>query len=699
VKVLVSWLRELVDIPVDSATLAQDLHMAGFEVASVEPLGTGPWAVPNGTDFDVQDALIDFEITANRPDCLSIIGLAREVATKYGTELRDPAAADLGAPDTATAGPLMVTIEDPVRCPRYSAALADVTIGPSPAWLAGRLTAAGIRSISNIVDITNYVLLELGHPLHAFDLAKLEGAELRIRTARPGETLRTLDGLKRTLDPEMLVIADRSRAQALAGVMGGGDSEVSGATRTIAIESAWFLPSSIRRTSKRLGLSTEASYRFERGADFAATSGALARTCALITQIGAGTIRPGWVDACPDVKTPTIVHFDPARAAQVLGAAVAVDEMRRILRGLGFLIGEQSASSWVVSVPSWRVDVSRDVDLIEEIARHYGYDRLPATFPPVLKAPARPDERLETNRALRRLATAAGFNECVTFSFIGERSADEFGVPGDSVAIANPLSETFAVLRPSLLPGIVDSLSHNRRHGQRDVRLFELGTRFVKAGGERRTLALGSLGAGHAEHWSERTQLVDFFDLKGVVEELSVAMGLNVSARPAARAFLSPGRTAEIVVDAPDGSTRSFGVVGQLLPALAASRDIPSQDEVYLAELDLDAVGDLVTMLNVATTHALPRFPAIVRDLSILVADVLPAADVRDTIRSVAPATLVRLAEFDRYVGKGVPEGRVSLSYRLTFQAADRTLTDAEVDAAMDTVVSALAQAHGAVRR
>jgi phenylalanyl-tRNA synthetase beta chain len=701
VKVLVSWLRELVEVPVGIATLAQDLHMAGFEVASVDPVGTGPilGPVPNGTDFDVPDAVIDFEITANRPDCLSIIGIAREVATKYGTTLRSPAVADLGAPDPTKAGPLTVTIEDPVRCPRYCVALADVTIGPSPTWLAERLTAAGVRSISNIVDITNYVLLELGHPLHAFDLARLDGPELRIRTARPGEALTTLDGQKRTLDPEMLVIADKSRAQALAGVMGGSDSEVSAATRTIAIESAWFLPSSIRRTSKRLGLSTEASYRFERGADFAAASEALARACALITQIGAGTIRAGWIDACPAVRPPTIVRFDPDRAGHVLGAPVAVDEIRRILRGLGFLVAEQGPSSWIVSVPSWRIDVSRDVDLIEEIARHYGYDRLPTTFPPVLKAPARPDERLEQNRALRRLTTAAGFNECVTFSFIAERSADEFGEPGEGVAIANPISETFAVLRPSLVPGIVDSLSHNRRHGQRDVRLFELGTRFLQSSGERRTLALGWLGAGHAEHWSERTRTVDFFDLKGIVEELGAAMGLTLSARPATRPFLSPGRTAEILANAGDGSTRVFGVVGQLLPALAASRDIPSQDEVYVAELDLDAVTDLVTMLDVATTHALPRFPAIVRDLSILVADVLPAADVRGTIRSVAPATLVRLVEFDRYVGKGVPEGRVSLSYHLTFQAPDRTLTDAEVDAAMDTVVSALAQAHGAVRR
>jgi phenylalanyl-tRNA synthetase beta chain len=681
VKVLVSWLRELVDIPVDVATLAQDLHMAGFEVASVE------------------NDVIDFEITANRPDCLSIIGIAREVATKYGTELREPRVADLGASNPSKGGPLTVMIDDPARCHRYCAALADVAIGPSPAWLADRLTAAGIRSISNIVDVTNYVLLELGHPLHAFDFDKLGGAEIRVRTARPGETLITLDGQKRTLDPEMLVIADGSRAQGLAGVMGGGDSEISAATRTIAIESAWFLPSSVRRTAKRLGLSTEASYRFERGADFAAASEALARSCALITQIGAGTVRPGWIDACPTPRTPTVVRFDPARTAHVLGATVSVDEMRRTLRGLGFLIVEQNASSWLVSVPSWRVDVSRDVDLIEEIARHYGYDRLPTTFPPVLKAPAPPDERLEQNRALRRLATAAGFNECVTFSFIGERAADEFGDAGEGIAIANPLSETFAVLRPSLLPGIVDSLSHNRRHGQRDVRLFELGTRFSKKSGERRTLALGWLGAGHAEHWSERTRAVDFFDLKGVVEELSAAMGLTIAARPAARPFLAPGRAAEILADARDGSTRLVGVVGQLVPALAVARDIPHQDEVYLAELDLDAVTDLVTLLDSARTRALPRFPAIVRDLSILVADVLPAADVRGTIRSVAPASLMRLSEFDRYVGKGVPDGRVSLSYRLTFQAPDRTLTDAEVDAAMDTIVARLAAAHGAVRR
>jgi phenylalanyl-tRNA synthetase beta chain len=687
VKAPASWLRELVDVPVDTATLARDMHMAGFEVASVE------------------DGVIDFEITANRPDCLSLIGLAREVATRYGTEWKEPAGKDLGAPDPAKVDPLRVTIEDATRCRRYCGAIVDVTIGPSPAWLADRLHAAGVRSINNIVDVTNYVLLEVGHPLHAFDLAKLDGAHLRVRLAKAGEKLKTLDGQTRTLDGEMLVIADETRAQALAGVMGGADSEISSGTKTVVLESAWFLPTSVRRTSRKLGLSTEASYRFERGADFAAASEALARACALIEQIGAGKARAGWIDATTGVPAPKIVTLALSRVPQILGAEVPVAEIRRILTGLGFAIAESDAStwvdsspSWVVSVPSWRVDVTRDVDLVEEVARHFGYDRLPTTFPELTTVPARPSVRLEQDHAVRRLISAAGFNECVTFSFIADKAALEFAGEADLVAIANPLSETFAVLRPSLLPGLVDSVSHNRRHGQRDVRLFELGTRFLATSGERRALGLAWMGALDAEDWSVKPRPVTFFDLKGAVEALGRWLGLSLTARAATRPFLAPGRTAEIVADTKAGA-RLFGVVGQLLPALAVARDIPSQDEVYVAELDLDAVADHVTILDVERTHSLPRFPSIVRDLAILVADTLPAADVRGTIRAVAPPTLVRVAEFDRYQGKGIPDGKVSLAYRLTFQDAERTLTDREVDEAMETIVAELAKVHSAVRR
>lgn len=683
-KVLVSWLRELVDVPVPPETLARDLHMAGFEVASVEPQGD-------------DDAVIDFEITANRPDCLGLVGLAREVATRYGTSLRQLPIADLGPSDPAAAGPLRVSVEDTTRCPRYCAAIADVKVGPSPDWLVRRLTAAGVRAISNIVDITNYVLIETGHPLHAFDLARLSGTELRIRTARPAELLRTLDGVERKLMTDMVVIADRDRAQALGGVMGGADSEVTDSTTTVALESAWFLPTSIRRTSRRLGLSTEASYRFERGADPEMASTALARACALIEQIGAGTVRKGWIDARAGQREPARIVFDLGSVRRVLGIEVEPAEVRRILEGLGFGV-EGEAPSLRVTVPSWRVDVSRDVDLVEEIARHHGYDRLPPTFPELAAPPPPPDRRLEIDRAVRRLVTGLGFSEAVTFSFISERTAREFVPEGAVVAITNPLSESFAVLRPTLLSGLLDAVAHNRRHGRRDVRLFELGTRFLPEGGENRSLAIAWTGAALPEHWSGRARPVDFFDISGIVQTLTSALGLSVALRPAERPFLVAGRSAEIVAVGGDGAILA-GVVGQLRPELADARDIPVQDAVFVAELDLDAVDDLVTLLDLPRTRPLPRFPSIVRDVSILVDDTLLAADVRGTIQSAAPPTLVRAFEFDRYQGKGIPEGKVSLSYRLTFQAPDRTLTDAEADAATNAIVEALAAAHGAVRR
>ena len=696
-KVLVSWLRDLVDVPVPPATLARDLHMIGFEVASVDPVGTVPKSgtIPTAADAD---ALIDFEITANRPDCLSLAGLAREVATRYGTASRAPAVADLGPAHAATAAPLEVVVEAPARCPRYCAVLADVTVGPSPDWLARRLAAAGVRSISNIVDVTNYVLLETGHPLHAFDLARLAGPRIRVRAATDGERLTTLDGQTRTLDGEMVVIGDAERGQALGGIMGGADSEVSAGTTTIALEAAWFHPGAIRRASRRLGLSTEASYRFERGADIDAPPAALARACALLAEIGAGQARRGWIDVYPSPRMAGEVPLAAARVRQILGVTIPGEEIARILRGLGFDPRPTADAGWIVGVPTWRADVSRDVDLVEEIARHHGYDRLPTTVPALAGTPAPPDPRLETDRAIRRLATAAGFNECVTFSFIAQRSALEFAREEHAVALANPLSESFATLRPSLLPGLVDSLGHNRRHGQRDVRLFELGTRFARDEGESRALGLAWTGGAAPEHWSGRPRSVDFFDMKGVVVSIGAALGVTLRAEPVDAPFLVPGRAAALLVDAP-GGVRRAGVMGQLSPAMADARDVPAQDEVYIAELNVDHVADLFTILEIPRSSPLPRFPLVVRDLSILVDDRLPAASVRGTIQTAAPSTLVRVVEFDRYQGTGVPQRKVSLSYRLTFQAPDRTLTDAEVEAAMKTVVGALAAAHDAVRR
>lgn len=689
-KILVSWLRDLVDVPVAPARLAADLHMAGFEVASVEP--------PPGDTTTEADAVIDFEITANRPDCLSVLGIAREVATLYDTELRLPPTAPPGAGDPhVAAGALRVSIEDPHHCPRYCGALADVTVGHSPAWMQQRLAAAGVRAINNIVDITNYVLLELGHPMHAFDFDRIGGHELRIRQAAPGERVTTLDGQSRTLGDGMLVIADASRPQAVAGVMGGADSEVSLTTRVIALESAYFEPTGVRRTGRRLGLSTEASYRFERGADIDAAPIALARACALLEQIGAGRVRAGWVDACPERRARRHVALDLGRVSQVLGTDVAPAEVRRVLDGLGFTIAAPDGRIWDVEVPSWRIDVARDVDLIEEVARHHGYDRLPTTFPALTIVPAPPDRRLERDRLVRRIAAAAGFSESVTFSFIPADAASAFAGSEELVEILNPLSEQFAVLRPSLLPGVVASLAHNTRRGQDDVRLFEVGTTFGTTAGERRSIACAWTGMAAAAHWSGSGRRADFFDVKGLVELLTTALGVPVAWSPADVRFLSRGRSARVSASGAGGA--AIGVAGQLLPAVGERWDLPAHLEVYVAELDLDALLGSMTFDAPVASVPPARHPAVVRDVSILVADTLPAGTVRGTILASAPPTLVRVREFDRYQGRGVPEGRVSLSYRLTFQAADRTLVDAEVQRAMDDIVRALVREHAAVQR
>jgi phenylalanyl-tRNA synthetase beta chain len=703
-KILVSWLRELVDVPVTPAKLASDLHMAGFEVASVEP--------PPGAPADGDDAVIDLEITANRPDCLSVLGIAREVATLYDTLLKMPSLSILGRAERGQVANLRVTIEDAARCPRYCAALAEVQIAPSPAWMQHRLAAAGVRAINNIVDITNYALLEFGHPMHAFDFERLGGHELRIRAGRTGERVTTLDGQDRALMPDILVIADATRPQAIGGVMGGRESEVCDATRLIAFESAWFEPTGIRRTSRRLGLSTEASYRFERGADIEAPPVALARACALLEETGAGHVLPGFVDAYPAKRGRRLVEIDTTRVAQVLGADVPTSEITRTLEGLGFGVVPQASPSdqaspvslaaergtcLSVSVPSWRIDVGRDVDLIEEIARHFGYDRLPTSFPTLEQTPAEPDARLERDRLVRRLAASAGFAEAVTFSFIERGAALSFANAADLVDILNPLSEQFAVLRPSLLPGLVDAVAHNLRRGQEDARLFELGTVFNTEGGERRRVALAWVGAGAASHWSGSGRPVDFFDMKGAVELIAAGIGVAIELRSAERTYLVRGRSAAVCVA--DAESRAVGILGQLAPPLTAARDMPLHAEVYVAEVDVDAMAEVAASPLMFSSVPPPRHPAVVRDISIIVDDTLPAAVVRGTIHAAAPATLVRVREFDRYQGKGVPEGRVSLSYRFTFQAPDRTLTDADVQRAMTDIVQALIREHRAVQR
>jgi phenylalanyl-tRNA synthetase beta chain len=684
-KVLLSWIREFVDVPESAEEIGKLLSVRGLALEGLEAHG--------------DDIVMDFDVTANRPDCLSMIGIAREIATAYGRPLRaegdgfsrrqDAATAKAVALRTST--DLPVTIEDAELCPRYAGAVADVKVGPSPEWLQSRLTACGIRSISNVVDITNYVLLELGQPMHAFDLDKLAGGAIVVRRAKPGETIKTLDGKTRTLKPEMLVIADAARAQAIGGVMGGADSEVAAGTTRIVFEAAYFKPSSVRATSKALGLKTDASTRFERGMDVTAPARAMARACQLLEQIGAGKALGTIRDVYPSPQPAASLALDRARVPGLLGMPVPDESIERILTSLGFEtapLGE----GWKVTTPSWRVDIKRQVDLIEEVGRHHGFEHLPSTFPGVQQAPAASDPRIVRDRRVRTALLGMGFSEAITFAFIEAVAAEPFSGGEAAVALANPLSEKFAVMRPSLLPGLIDAVSHNRRHGRRDVQLFEIGTRF-SPGGETRGVAFAWTGLATADHWSGARRDVDFFDLKGAVEQLAAVGLVSPVFAEANVPYLVSGRAATVAVNG-----TIVGTFGLLDPALGDGRDLPAGDEVYLGEINLDLLTAAAAGDTLRATP-LPRYPWVVRDVSILVDDSLSAGTVRGTIRSAAPGTLIDVREFDRYQGKGIPDGKVSLSFRLTFQSPERTLTDDEVQAGMQHIIDALTRDLQAVQR
>ena len=678
------------------------LTMRGFEVSAVE-------AAPPTVQGDGDDAVLDLEITTNRPDCLSVSGIAREVSTIYDTELRLPDPGTTRQHIDAEAGATVsVTIDEPDLCRRYVAAVANVTLGPSPSWLAARLDAAGVRPINNIVDITNYVMLETGHPMHAFDLESLSGGTIIVRRAVAGETIKTLDGQERPLGPTMLVIADAVRPQAVAGVMGGADSEVTGRSRTVVFESAYFRPTSIRRTRKQLALSTDASYRFERGTDIEGPTVAMRRALTLLEQTQAGQSCGPTIDTYPRPHTPETLTLRQARITRVLGVDIEAAFVVRSLERLGFTVtpGASEATAddrttWQVGVPTHRVDVSREIDLIEEVARHYGYDHLMSTFPPVLQAPAPLSAWQRQQRLLRRVLTAGGSSEAITYSFTERSAAAPFvSEESDLVDIANPLSENFTVLRPSLLPGLLDALIRNRRREHRDIRLFEVGKRFRRKTGETSGVAIATTGAGTLEHWSAPERTADFFDIKGLVERACDALGVKPQFEQTDNAVLVPGRAARVWAISSTDESVSIGILGQLAPSIAAQRGFPSTGhEVYVAELDLDAIASVAIDRDRLQVAPVPRHPSVVRDLALIVDVTLPAAAVRDTIHTAAPETLVSVREFDRYVGAGIPEWCVSLALRLTFRASDRTLTDVEVQTSVDAVVAALQDHHGATLR
>lgn len=677
-KAPISWLREYVDLAVEPEQLGQDLTKVGLELGGVAAHG--------------DDVVLDFEVTTNRVDCMNVIGLAREAAVRYGSPLRLPATdvVETGAPAGDVLG---VGIDAPDLCPFFAARVLEVRIGPSPAWLAARLEAVGVRSINNVVDLTNYVMLEIGQPSHAFDLERLPAAGLRARWAKAGERLTTLDGVDRELTPRNgLVAATDGTALALAGVMGGGASEVHDGTRLVALEAAYWNPLATRRSARAQGLHTEASHRFERGADPAATLFALDRIAHLVVKLGIGAVRPGVLTAGA-IPAARRVRYRPARTNRIVGVAVPEVEQRRVLAGLGFAVAD-AGDGWDVAVPSWRGDVAAEIDVVEEVARHHGVDNVPATLPPASR-PGRLREEARAARRVRELLSGAGLTEAISLSMLAD--AAQRDVATARVRLANPLSEEGDALRASVaFPGLVHALQYNQRQGRREVRLFELGSAYLPAADpaarphEVRRVAVLLSGPDPQAHWSGRRSATDFAELKGVVDGLVDGLGVAALRWDLAGAppFLHPGQSARLRL-----GDVEVGWAGGLHPDAAAGYDL--RDSAFLAELDLAPLLKARTAVRFA---ALPRFPAIARDLSVLCPPGLSAAAVESIIRQVAGTSLRHVAFVDRYAGPQVPAGHVSLTLSLRFSEPDRTMVGEEVQRAVEAAVQALTAAGAEIR-
>ena len=632
------------------------------------------------------DSIVEFEITNNRPDCLSVIGIAREAAVTFGAELdiHEPVVkgggGDIGAQ-------LKIEIDDAELCPRYTAKMVkNIKIEPSPKWMRQRLRAAGVRPINNIVDITNYVMLEYGQPMHAFDYACLDGGKIIVRRAKQGEIMKTLDGTPRALTTDMLVIADSNKPVGVAGVMGGENSEITESTHFAVFESATFEGVSIRKTATALGMRTDASSRFEKGLDTENTLPAVLRACELVEMLGAGEVLDGVIDVYAKPYEPRIVNFEPERINALLGADIPFGFMALTLSNLGFSVEWGEAT-----VPSWRADVEHYTDLAEEVARFYGYNYIEPTM---FKGDAASltgglTEKQTLERRMGEIARGLGYSEIYTYSFIGMSDYDKIGMPEDakernSVRILNPLGEDKAVMRTTPLPSMLDSLSRNRGYRNENVRLYELAKVYPPVGGEElpeesTVLTLGAYGD------------VDFYSVKGELETILDALRVD-NVRFVADEVIAtfhPGRRALIY----SGDT-FIGCLGQIHPSVAREYGLP---ETFAAELELNAI--MQARAPERRYKSLPRFPAIERDIAVVCDNGVTAAALTDCIGKSGGGLLAETTLFDVYTGAPIPDGKKSVAFSLKLRAEDRTLTDEEADEVLKNVLSSLDTECGAVIR
>jgi phenylalanyl-tRNA synthetase beta chain len=647
------------------------------------------------------DVVYDLEVTPNRPDLNSVIGIAREIAAVTGNELKIPTIQFLNTESEPIGGLVSVKNDEPELCPRYTARIVrKVKVGPSPDWLRSILEKVGLRSINNVVDITNYVMLESGQPLHAFDYHLLKGngtnpPKIIIRRASEGEKFTTLDGKERTLTNQMLLIADETQAVALAGVMGGKNSEINDKTVDVLIESAYFKPQNIRATSKKLELRTDSSYRFERGGDVGICDWASRRAAQLICDLASGQVLGHAIDDFPNQAAPKQVTLRFSKTQALLGIAIPHPEQISSLTKLGLKMVEQTPGVCAFEVPTWRVDIKREVDLIEEVGRLYGIEKIPSTPPRGALGANAFDSVYDQIGEVRRILTGLGLNEAQGQTLVARQDCR---MPdGDIVALANPLSSDMDVLRPSLLPGLLNILRHNVSRKNYDVALFEIGRVFKNINGqmkEERSVAIAITGQRAVNFWSggEREAKVDAADLKGLTEDLLEQFGLRGIAfgkRAGSTALFLESAAVTL------GGKLPLGELGQLLPALAKKYDL--RDAVFLAEFNLDL---LLAKRNPAKSFkALPQFPSSRRDVAMLVPETVTHDAVLQSVKQAKPANLESVDLFDVFRGKGIPEGQKSLAYAFTYRGADKTLTDVEVNAAHEKLVAQFKQSLGATVR
>jgi phenylalanyl-tRNA synthetase beta chain len=680
-KISYDWLSEHVPLTLRPKELAERLTMAGLAVDSIEPVG--------------DDHVLEFDLTSNRPDCLSHLGIAREAAIVCGTALshRTTSFEEVEpAIDTVTS----VQVLAPDLCPRFTARVVrGVKVGPSPKWLVDRLESIGQRSVNNIADITNYVMFEMGQPTHAFDLNLLHERRIVVRRPRPGEVLKTLDGSTRELSVDHLVICDADHAVAVAGVMGGEETEINERTTDVLIESAYFNPASIRQTARALGLDTEASYRFARGADFNAQLRASARVAELIVQLAGGQVLRGAIDVYPSRIEREPVLLRELRVERLTGLGVRIERAAEILRALEFEVEVLGEKQLRAVPPSFRIDVSREEDLVEEVARHTGYEKVAVTLP-AWSGEGRylPNERRRRN--VRAALTALGFDEAYSFSFVNGERDRLFRLRGRPTAtLANPIDSNQTEMRGSLITGLLEAVQHNFNQGSRNLKLFEIGRVFEaeKEGSrpdEREMLAIAISGSAVRDDW-RAARAADFYDLKGAIE--TVQSAVNVSGFTIDRArveYLHPGQSAALSREGEE-----FARFGRLHPRVASLYKF--RQPVFVGEIEFQKLLGLET--DQIRYRALPRFPASARDVSMLVPDGVLWGEIEKAVRELGLNEIVSVQVFDTYKGKEMPVGFHSLAFRVTYRGEGRTLTDEEIAAMHDRVRELMTQRFDAELR